>query len=49
MTIEEGATISGMIKFNSFSKSVGNVLLIDILCCKDLYESIVKDKIPADD
>jgi hypothetical protein len=49
MTIEEGATTSGMIKFNSSSKSIGKLWLKDILCCKDLYGSIVKDKMHADD
>ena len=46
MALEEGAATSGMIKLDSSNFSLWKSVMEDILYCKDLYESIVKDKIP---
>ncbi|KAK1652513.1 hypothetical protein QYE76_070318 [Lolium multiflorum] len=46
MALEEGATTSVMIKLDSSNYSLWKPMMEDILYCKDLYEPIVKDKIP---
>ena len=46
MTLDESATTSGM-KLDSFNYSLWKPMMEDILYCKDLYEPIVKDKIPT--
>ena len=47
MALEESATTSGMIKLDSSNYSLWMPMMDDILYCKDLYEPIVKDKIPT--
>jgi hypothetical protein len=47
MALEEGATTSGMIKLDSSNYSLWKPMMEDILYCKDLYEPIVKEKIPT--
>ena len=47
MALEESGTTSGMIKLDSSSYSLWKPMMEDILYCKDLYEPIVKDKIPT--
>ena len=47
MALEESATTSGMIKLDSSNYSLWKPMMEDILYCKDLYEPIVKDKIPT--
>ena len=47
MALEESATTSGMIKLDSSNYSFLKTMMEDILCCKDLYEPIVKHKIPT--
>ena len=46
MTLDESAITSG-IKLDSFNYSLWKPMMEDILYCKDLYEPIVKDKIPT--
>ena len=47
MALGEGTTTSGMIKIDSSNYSLWKPMMEDILYCKDLYEPIVKDKIPT--
>ena len=47
MALEESAIRSGMIKLDSSNFSLWKPMMEDILYFKDLYEPIVKDKIPT--
>jgi hypothetical protein len=46
MALEEGATTSGMIKLDSSNYLLWKPMMEDILYCKDLYQSIVEEKLP---
>ena len=48
MALEESTTTSDMIKLDSSNYSLWKPMMEDILYCKNLYEPIVKDKIPTD-
>ena len=44
--MEDSAISSGMIKLDTSNYSVWKAMMADLLYCKDLYEPIVRDKIP---
>ena len=44
--MEDSAISSGMIKLDASNYSVWKAMMEDLLYCKDLYEPIVRDKIP---
>lgn len=45
--MEEGATTSDIIKFDSFNYSLWKPVMKDNIYWKYLYEPIVKDKVPS--
>jgi hypothetical protein len=46
MALEEGVTMSGMIKLDYSNYSLWKPMMEDILYCKDLYQPIVEEKLP---
>jgi len=45
--MEDNNTPSGMIKLDATNYSLWKPMMEDLLYCKDLYEPIVRDKVPT--
>ena len=46
LAMEDNNTPSGMIKLDATNYSLWKPMMEDLLYCKDLYEPIVRDKVP---